>query len=116
MHACIDYDCSTTTESITMYFYLVIICSVFIKAARNAFKGEESLEMLENDWSGLNLQTVFAQTLYTIQPLGVPQCYLDMVPTCEQNMYNKIYNNNKKCYRNNVIHFKLLPFMYKQLP
>ena len=53
------------------------------QAARNAFKGDETLEQLENDWSGLNLQNVFAQTLYTIQPLGVPQHYLDMVPNCE---------------------------------
>lgn len=49
-------------------------------AARNAFKGGESIEQLESDWGGLNLQTIFAQTLYTIQPLNIPQCYLDMVP------------------------------------
>lgn len=54
-----------------------------LQAARNAFKGEESLEQLESDWAGLNLQIVLAQTLYAIQPLNIPQHYLDMVPNCK---------------------------------
>ena len=41
------------------------------------------MEQLESDWAGLNLQIVLAQTLYTIQPLNIPQHYLDMVPNCK---------------------------------
>lgn len=59
------------------------ICAPHLQAARNALRGEEVLVQMSEDWSALNVEAIVAQTLYTIQPLNVPEEYTDMVPDCE---------------------------------
>ena len=53
------------------------------QAARNALRGEDSLAQLRKDWNALDLHTIFAHTLYAIQPLDIPQEFIAMVPSCE---------------------------------
>ena len=54
-----------------------------MQAARNALRSEEVLVQMSEDWAAIDLETVVAQTLYAIQPLEVPQQYMNMVPQCE---------------------------------
>jgi len=53
-----------------------------VQAARNALRAEDSILQLKKDWMSLDLHTVFAHTLYAVQPLGVSQQYIEMVPEC----------------------------------
>ena len=53
------------------------------QAARNALRGEDVLIQLSEDWAALDLNMIVAQTLYSIQPLDVPEQYVDMIPHCE---------------------------------
>ena len=53
------------------------------QAARNALRGEDVLIQLSEDWAALDLNMIVAQTLYSIQPLDVPEQYVDMIPRCE---------------------------------
>ena len=53
-----------------------------MQAARNALRAEDSILQLKKDWMSLDLHTVFAHTLYAVQPLGVSQQYIEMVPEC----------------------------------
>jgi len=53
-----------------------------VQAARNALRAEDSILQLKKDWMSLDLHIVFAHTLYAVQPLGVSQQYIEMVPEC----------------------------------
>ena len=68
-----------------MFFYGSYFLS---QAARNALRGEDVLIQMSEDWAALDLRTVVAQTLYAIEPLDVPQQYIDMVPHCEFNIFD----------------------------
>ena len=54
-----------------------------MQAARNALRGEEVLIQMSEDWAALDIEAIIAQTFCTIQPLDVPQQYMNMVPQCE---------------------------------
>ena len=54
-----------------------------MQAARNALHSEEVLIQMSDDWAAIDIEAIIAQTLYAIQPLDVPQQYVNMVPQCK---------------------------------
>ena len=85
-----------------MYMYVLLytklifsLCTVVIQAARNALRSEEVLIQMSDDWAAIDVETIIAQTLYAIQPLDVPQQYMNMIPQCEflivSTLYRMIY-------------------------
>lgn len=47
---------------------------------RNELRGSSMLEQLRQDWIGIDLSSVFTQTMYSMHPLGVPLEYWELVP------------------------------------
>ena len=82
-----------------MYMYVCIyhtklifsLCTVVVQAARNALRSEEVLVQMSDDWAAIDVETIIAQTLYAIQPLDVPQQYMNMVPQCEFVIVSTLY-------------------------
>ena len=62
---------------------LACVFTVVMQAARNALRSEEVLIQMSDDWAAIDIEAIIAQTLYAIQPLDVPQQYMNMVPQCK---------------------------------
>ena len=40
-------------------------------------------EQLREDWAAIDLLAVYTQILYMLQPLGIPQHYQQIIPSCK---------------------------------
>ena len=74
------------------------LCTVVVQAARNALRSEEVLVQMSDDWAAIDVETIIAQTLYAIQPLDVPQQYMNMVPQCEFVIVSTLYRMHDLLY------------------
>lgn len=61
---------------------LSIIYSYALQVAQSELRNSNSLNQLRQDWEGMDFQSVYAQTLYSIQPMKIPVKYSNLLPSC----------------------------------